>query len=951
MRVKKISSLLVFSMLLISNFAMSQQKVIQKAIENNQRFGYCPGYYFTKVKKIKTLTRDKLRKISDKYKIRNIKEERFVVGGFSQRVVTYFEFKPRNDPNHPCSNPNLIFTENFTDNRNRWGIGNGAIENNNLILNSNSTASKDQAIGTYRIEGRGLNNPMSKAYIIKSKIKIKEKGLNIISLRDHKGNRGKITVHQFGFQNGKPVILSENAIEYTKGFENTSFFKFGEFNNFEIVKSGCQIKFYLNKNLIGSVFSNLPEIENVDFISVNSKMIVSNIEISTNVIALEYVGIKIENTKKNGTIGVNENGSINISLRNKGMTETGNFKFILEPKNPDNGIKLINNKATFYSVAPNEVKNLKFEFSSGLDIPKDNVSFNIKLVKEFTLYCFRGKTWSKDFTLATDWFLDSQKLQLVQNNKNAKARQNALDYYYGKPKIDDNLCKSILEEQIRKGDNWAINWKGLFIYTGKAKYIQNNEKGLILLSQNIDDIKKEASKGNMEAAYLLVNYYSYSPRTTESERKFGIELVNQLIKDNYVPALLDYANTLIFKKNIILKKDFDFLKKLYEMECSRAASLIGKMYLTGGGVNKDYNEAIKWYNIALEKGDIDATAMLAKIYTEGKGGIKQDKTKAVELLQKAIANNSTLAMMKLANFYFEGKQGVDKNNEKGIIFLQKAAELGHRNAMYGLGLCHLKKEVVGDINKETAFQWINKAANAGHIEAMIRLADIYTNNDFVPPSLVLERYWRNKSGQGNNNLTSIKPLIFDILIEGISTTPRQEVEYIYSDGSRKFVDESPYLSNILRTAFEKIEQAKAEKQIAINNIELVQKVGNKKIYAAIVSQELKNCLYLKSKDKIIITVEGEVIYKKNGGVWMNDVAESSPEGNTYWGFDYRLKQYSEFNHGQLLYKVGNNNKAQGLNRGVIIESVEQEGNLTIILNNSTPEMAKGYFDITIEVIE
>ena len=92
------------------------------------------------------------------------------------------------------------------------------------------------------------------------------------------------------------------------------------------------------------------------------------------------------------------------------------------------------------------------------------------------------------------------------------------------------------------------------------------------------------------------------------------------------------------------------------------------------------------------------------------------------------------------------------------------------------------------------------------------------------------------------------------------------------------------------------------------------------------------------------------MFVKNGGIWLNDKRESDPKGNVYWGRQKKIKKYSNFNHGQMLYKIGNN-KTQELNSGITIKSIEQEGYLTIIMNNSEPEIARDYFDITIEVTE
>ena len=51
------------------------------------------------------------------------------------------------------------------------------------------------------------------------------------------------------------------------------------------------------------------------------------------------------------------------------------------------------------------------------------------------------------------------------------------------------------------------------------------------------------------------------------------------------------------------------------------------MYQRGHGVARDYKEAVRWFRLAVQKGDADAQYELARSYTEGKG-VTQDYVKA-----------------------------------------------------------------------------------------------------------------------------------------------------------------------------------------------------------------------------------------------------------------------------------------------------------------------------------
>lgn len=67
---------------------------------------------------------------------------------------------------------------------------------------------------------------------------------------------------------------------------------------------------------------------------------------------------------------------------------------------------------------------------------------------------------------------------------------------------------------------------------------------------------------------------------------------------------------------------------------------LGDCYYNGQGVEKNINEAFKWYSKSVEKGCVDAYSDLAYCYSHGEG-VEQNLPKAFELYKEG-AEKETL---------------------------------------------------------------------------------------------------------------------------------------------------------------------------------------------------------------------------------------------------------------------------------------------------------------------
>ena len=107
-------------------------------------------------------------------------------------------------------------------------------------------------------------------------------------------------------------------------------------------------------------------------------------------------------------------------------------------------------------------------------------------------------------------------------------------------------------------------------------------------------------------------------------------------------------------------------------------NMVGECYLHGIGVNEDYAEALKWFQMASEEND-DAQLNLGKMYASG-WGVLIDDTEAVKWLRKAANAGNEHAQCIIGLRYLEGR-GVPPDSTSAKKWLRKAAEQGHPDAI------------------------------------------------------------------------------------------------------------------------------------------------------------------------------------------------------------------------------------------------------------------------------
>ncbi|MBP2673267.1 MAG: Sel1 protein repeat-containing protein [Deltaproteobacteria bacterium] len=110
---------------------------------------------------------------------------------------------------------------------------------------------------------------------------------------------------------------------------------------------------------------------------------------------------------------------------------------------------------------------------------------------------------------------------------------------------------------------------------------------------------------------------------------------------------------------------------LAEKGSPKAQNLLGYMYQSGQGVEKDYGKAVTWYRKAADQGDAEAQNNVGVMYENGYG-VWQDDIEAARWYRKAAEQGIPHAQNNLGIMYAFGK-GVPQNYVLAYVWFNLAA--------------------------------------------------------------------------------------------------------------------------------------------------------------------------------------------------------------------------------------------------------------------------------------
>jgi len=226
---------------------------------------------------------------------------------------------------------------------------------------------------------------------------------------------------------------------------------------------------------------------------------------------------------------------------------------------------------------------------------------------------------------------------------------------------------------------------------------------------------------------LCVIFYFYSIKSNCTE-----ELLNIALDKEEYAKIITCANKNVPDAILILcklheqgkgvekdhKKAINFCKKAAEKDNSLAMIELGDIYSSGNLELRDYNEARKWYQQAIDtKDDNSLKAMHALSYYyirkfwHQKDG--NDIKLSMEWLEKSANNSYIPAIHDIAAEYREG-EFVRQDYQKSKEWLEKAVDLGDVKSLRSIGNIYANGSL-GDADYEQAALWYQKAADRGDV--------------------------------------------------------------------------------------------------------------------------------------------------------------------------------------------------------------------------------------------
>lgn len=189
-----------------------------------------------------------------------------------------------------------------------------------------------------------------------------------------------------------------------------------------------------------------------------------------------------------------------------------------------------------------------------------------------------------------------------------------------------------------------------------------------------------------------------------------------------------WAETLINQVEDRSTEIIKWLKQPVEDGLPQALKLMGDLYMSGIGVEKDQSQAFVRYKQSAEAGLATGESRLGDCYKYGLG-VERNLPLAVEQYSKAVEQDDLDAMQELAEILIEGSDGVEKDDERGFELLKRAAESGHAEAQWMLGTLFINPNSMGvtcvEQDLAEGIKWMLKSSEQSFGMAECTLASFY----------------------------------------------------------------------------------------------------------------------------------------------------------------------------------------------------------------------------------
>jgi TonB family protein len=183
--------------------------------------------------------------------------------------------------------------------------------------------------------------------------------------------------------------------------------------------------------------------------------------------------------------------------------------------------------------------------------------------------------------------------------------------------------------------------------------------------------------------------------------------------------------------------------------------VLGEIYSSGKGADRDYAEAASWFLKAADAGYPPAMNAMGSARETGYG-VEQNLALAEGWYQRSAEKGDAVGMNNLGHM-FEIGGGVPKDYAQAFQWYLKGAEAGASAAMVHVGLMYENGHAVNQSGQPAfqdfgeALKWYEKAAKAGDAAGMYRLALSYDIGKGTAPNRPLAMEWYRKAADAGSD--------------------------------------------------------------------------------------------------------------------------------------------------------------------------------------------------------
>jgi hypothetical protein len=183
-----------------------------------------------------------------------------------------------------------------------------------------------------------------------------------------------------------------------------------------------------------------------------------------------------------------------------------------------------------------------------------------------------------------------------------------------------------------------------------------------------------------------------------------------------------------------------------------AQCAIGGAYFASLGVDKDYEEAMRWYAMAAKQGSAEGQFGLGVCHYFGMG-VPKDDEEAIRWYTKAAEQGHAQSQSALGMLYYDG-YNIPQDYNKSFEWYTKAARQGHAESMYYVSVCYaFGRGVSKDLVEAYAWAFLaNQMGFPGEIDVLEKM---------ITPSDIEQGHSRAKKIERKYKLkkyrTTIKP--------------------------------------------------------------------------------------------------------------------------------------------------------------------------------------------------